>query len=169
MAIVKVVCYLYLMWVDIYLENQTKILIWSTHQGESDHKVTTGCPGSRLEQLEVVKRLWVRRALLLMERGKSLSVSLSVSDTVRHTKPRTHNNRTTTNNVAHPSDSSQTCRARWLRAGAGRRPGSEWCCRWGHWEVSTWGWSGRKSWTRKWGPAAPRVLGRNRRNTEEEV
>lgn len=64
------------------------------------------------------------------------------------------------NNVTHLSDSSQTCRVHWPQAGAGRRPGSVWCCRWGHWVVSTWGWSGRRSSTRISGPEGLRALGR---------
>lgn len=65
------------------------------------------------------------------------------------------------NKVAHPSDSSRTCKARWLPAAAGKRPGSEWCFHWGHWEASTWGWSGTKSWMRRWGPVGRRVLGKH--------
>lgn len=61
--------------------------------------------------------------------------------------------------LAYPSDSNQTCRARWLQADAGRRPGSEWCCHLGRWGASTSVWSGRRSWTRRLGPAAQRALG----------
>ena len=95
-----------------------------------------------------------------MESFLSFFLSLGLRQTQTHLYRRGHNNRTTTNNGAYPFDSSQTCRARWLQVEAGRRPGSGWCCRWGHWEVSTWGWSETKSWMRKWHPTGRRVLER---------
>ncbi len=54
--------------------------------------------------------------------------------------------------------SSRTCSAWCPHPSSGSRRGSGWCCRWGRRAVSTWEWSRRRSWTRKWGPVVPRVL-----------
>lgn len=64
-----------------------------------------------------------RRALLLMERWQH-DILLSKSSTACRAAP-TQAAHAEEDKVAHPSDSSQTCTARWLPAAAGKTPGSE--------------------------------------------
>lgn len=60
--------------------------------------------------------------------------------------------------VIYLAGSSRTCSAWCPRSASGSRRCSGWCFRWDRRAASTSEWSARRSWTRKWGPVALRVL-----------
>lgn len=124
-------------------------------------------------RVEVAKSPAARWASLLMKMWQMKPCSLGPTHTkwsMARTSTHTGASDAEENKVAHPSDSSRTCKARWLLAAVGKKPGSEWCFHWGHWEVSTWGWSGTKSWRKRWGPGGLMVLGKHfRKDMQYEV
>lgn len=63
-----------------------------------------------------------------------------------------------TGNLQYLAGSSRTCSVWCPRSASGRRRCSGWCFRWDRRAASTSEWSARRSWTRKWGPVALRVL-----------